>query len=268
MQCHTDVQGTPAFDIKARSQCLGRCPEWSAHYFTSLKVQNDTYIERKKGRQGQSIFFNWRGCDRDAGHSGRQPTMSKTWVYWSTNQARDLVRKVLQSHSDAGLHRREIYERIHELYPDQKHDLVPHQHHGKNPPPRPMHPIRSQRRVKATFTYSARLILPRYLKAVVLPEMEAAGELQRVLIRVGKGQDDGPRVDSVRYKQRLDHRGTHIVGFRQVPTDAVKKLEYRWRLTPGFVPPPKVDPEPEFKFLQRAQKAKVKWQQYIGRKRR
>jgi hypothetical protein len=74
--------------------------------------------------------------------------MSKTWIYWSTSQTRDLVRKALAS-AKFGLHQREIYDQIHTMYPKLEQPLRPPASKAKivGEPPNKEHPVRSRRSV-------------------------------------------------------------------------------------------------------------------------
>lgn len=74
----------------------------------------------------------------------------KTHVFWSTQQCRDLVRKVLDRYPEFGLHQKAIYEEIHKRWPDLKAEAQPRKMipgailpGGVMPPPVSDHPIRS-----------------------------------------------------------------------------------------------------------------------------
>lgn len=93
----------------------------------------------------------------------------KTLIYWSTNQTRLMVRKVLEPHPDFGLHQQDIYEAIHKEFPDAKQPLLPkaqmpaangiRNRRGKfaelvPEPPNMDHPIRSMKYVLLCTTKS------------------------------------------------------------------------------------------------------------------
>jgi hypothetical protein len=88
--------------------------------------------------------------------------------------------------------------------------------------------------------------------------MEAKGELQYVQIHRGTLEPDGSRLDRVVIMQRI---GAHRerVELLDTPTDVKADKQWRWRLTPGYIPAPTPDPIPSDMFYQRAQEAKSKW---------
>lgn len=79
----------------------------------------------------------------------------KTYIYWSTKQCRDIVRKVLEPHPHTGLHQRTIFDEIHRQFPDLKNDttIIPKRamtdatNSVVGVPPHPEHPLRSRRYV-------------------------------------------------------------------------------------------------------------------------
>ncbi|KAH7887782.1 hypothetical protein F5I97DRAFT_1926193 [Phlebopus sp. FC_14] len=107
----------------------------------------------------------------------------KTWLNVSTPRARQIVRSVLATAArpEIGLHTHEIFERAITKYPARRRITKPtpltlgmHKRYHRPiipvpDPPQPYHPIRSMR----------------YLKRVVLAEMQEAGEVDKV--RIWKG---------------------------------------------------------------------------------
>ncbi|KAJ3768947.1 hypothetical protein EV361DRAFT_779449, partial [Lentinula raphanica] len=136
----------------------------------------------------------------------------KTFIRFSTERSRELVREILRPHPTIGLRIQDIYNKIQQQFPDEaeKDSFIPPESHLSQTirPPNPTHPIRSLR----------------HLKVTVLPEMKDLGEVHQVHIRQGTQADDGTRLDRVNYKQ---HGGECWL-----PTGIKMAQEWRWRLTP------------------------------------
>ncbi|KIK48831.1 hypothetical protein CY34DRAFT_20476 [Suillus luteus UH-Slu-Lm8-n1] len=152
----------------------------------------------------------------------------KTWVNFSTPEARNIVRKILASapHRELGLRTHEIYERAHEEFPDVTTDIPAgkpnptglRNHGGRYKPVKPVplppkldHAIRSVK----------------YLKKTILEEMAMAREIEKVHIRRGKLYEDGTREISVVSKA---YGKTEITSDLDMPTSNI----WRWRLTPDY----------------------------------
>ncbi|KAG2135872.1 uncharacterized protein EDB93DRAFT_1254124 [Suillus bovinus] len=152
----------------------------------------------------------------------------KTWVNFSTPEARSIVRKILASapHHELGLRTHEIYERAHAEFPDVTTDIPPgkpiptgtRNHGGRIKPAKPVplppkldHAIRSVK----------------YLKKTVLEEMVMAREIEKVHIKRGKLHEDGTRDISIVSKA---HGKTDITSHLNMPESSI----WRWRLTPDY----------------------------------
>ncbi|KAG1874477.1 hypothetical protein DFJ58DRAFT_650998 [Suillus subalutaceus] len=152
----------------------------------------------------------------------------KTWVNFSTPEARSIVRKILASapHRELGLKMHEIYERVHEEFPDVTTDIpagkpIPtglRNHGGRSKPakavplpPKIDHAIRSVK----------------YLKKTVLEEMAMAQEIEKVHIKRGKLHEDGTRDMSIVSKA---YGKTEITSDLNMPMSNI----WHWRLTPDY----------------------------------
>lgn len=152
----------------------------------------------------------------------------KTWVNFSTPEARNIVRKILASapRRELGLRTHDIYERAHEEFPDVTTDIpavkpIPtglRNHGGRYKPakaiplpPKLDHAIRSVK----------------YLKKTILEEMAMAREIEKVHIRRGKLHEDGTRDISIVSKA---HGKTEITSDLDMPTSTI----WHWRLTPDY----------------------------------
>jgi hypothetical protein len=152
----------------------------------------------------------------------------KTWVNFSTPEARSIVRKILAStpHRELGLKTHEIYERAHEEFPDVTTDIpagkpIPtglRNHGGRFKlakavplPPKMDHAIRSVK----------------YLKKTVLEEMAMAQEIEKVHIKRGKLHEDGTRDISIVSKA---HGKAEITSDLNMPMSNI----WHWRLTPDY----------------------------------
>lgn len=153
----------------------------------------------------------------------------KTWVNFSTPEARSIVRKILASapHRELGLKMHEIYERAHEEFPDVTTDIpagkpIPtglRNHGGRSKPakaiplpPKLDHAIRSVK----------------YLKKTILEEMAMAREIEKVHIKRGKLHEDGTRDISIVSKA---HGKTDITSDLNMPISNI----WHWRLTPDYM---------------------------------
>ncbi|KAH8094921.1 hypothetical protein BXZ70DRAFT_1009863 [Cristinia sonorae] len=108
-------------------------------------------------------------------------SLPATWINYSTPRARNMVRKVLQTSTHPiGLTTKQIYAKIHELFPDEKQPapepfVVQPGMKGRYgqpakpvpEPPKREHPIRSVK----------------YLKKVVMEDMALEGEVEKVTMR-------------------------------------------------------------------------------------
>ncbi|OJA14665.1 hypothetical protein AZE42_02408 [Rhizopogon vesiculosus] len=171
----------------------------------------------------------------------------KTWVNFSTPEARNIVRKILASapHRELGLKTHEIYERAHKEFPDVTTDIPPQKqiptglrnHGGRKAPVKPMplppkldHAIRSVK----------------YLKKTILEEMAMAREVEKVHIKRGKLHEDGTRDLSLTSK-----------GFGKADMKSDFKMPisdiWQWRLTPDYETKTNNYPKPPIE--------KILWQQ-------
>jgi len=157
------------------------------------------------------------------------PTRTKTLIRFSTENARKMVRTVLEPHPALGLRIQDIYAQVHKQFPDarEKPEYIPKDSRVPYEIPNPYHPLRSMR----------------YLKCTVMDEMEKLGEVHQIYIRSGSRDKDGVRMDLVKYKE----------GVVALATDAKAKQEWRWRLTPSYVPTEL--PDPSVGLLIKAQSA-------------
>ncbi|KAJ3992285.1 hypothetical protein F5050DRAFT_1535963, partial [Lentinula boryana] len=136
----------------------------------------------------------------------------KTFIRFSTEKSRELVRTTLRPHPTIGLRTQDIYNKIHQQFPNEKENdtFLPPENHLSHTirPPKPAHPIRSMK----------------HLKSTVLSEMADLGEIHQVHIKQGVLREDGTRLDRVNYRK--------YGGECWLPTDIKWKHEWRWRLTP------------------------------------
>ncbi|KAG1892516.1 hypothetical protein F4604DRAFT_1565694 [Suillus subluteus] len=139
----------------------------------------------------------------------------KTWVNFSTPEARSIVRKILASapHRELGLKMHEIYERTGKPIPTGLRN-----HGGRSKPakavplpPKIDHAIRSVK----------------YLKKTVLEEMAMAQEIEKVHIKRGKLHEDGTRDMYIVSKA---YGKTEITSDLNMPMSNI----WHWRLTPDY----------------------------------
>lgn len=150
----------------------------------------------------------------------------KTWVNFSTLEARSIVRKILASapHRELGLRTHEIYERAHEEFPDVTTDIPPgkpvptgNRHHGGRPKPAQAIPLPPK------LDHAIRSV--KYLKKTILEEMAMAQEVEKVHIKRGKLHEDGTRDISIVSKA---YGKTEITSDLNMPMSSF----WHWRLTP------------------------------------
>ncbi|KAK0199867.1 hypothetical protein DFS33DRAFT_202042 [Desarmillaria ectypa] len=154
----------------------------------------------------------------------------QSYVFWSTSQARQLVRNVLMKEPKIGMHHQQLFNEILKQYPNEKlpKHLIPIQAEFPQGPParggayvKPApaladHPVRSMR----------------YLKKVILEDMLSLNQVEKVIIT--------PDKDSKRTKKNalyVKHSET---------VNAAQK--YRWRIVPGSEPADVPDPDPKEMF--------------------
>ncbi|KAK0450428.1 uncharacterized protein EV420DRAFT_1563509 [Desarmillaria tabescens] len=171
----------------------------------------------------------------------------KSYLFWSTFQARQLVRNVLMKEPQFGMHHQQLFNEIVRQYPHEKlpTHLIPLQaEHTRGPPvhggeygkPEPAladHPVRSMR----------------YLKKVILEDMLRLNEVEKIILT--------PDRDAKRTKTNalyVKHPG---------PINATQM--YRWRVVPGSQPAEVADPDPEEMFEARRVEA---WKKKVQEKNR
>ncbi|KAJ7591102.1 hypothetical protein C8J56DRAFT_934692 [Mycena floridula] len=178
----------------------------------------------------------------------------KTFISWSTAQARQIVRQILTPYPELGLHQQTIHRLIREETADarQPEELIPKRmlvsippKHIRTLPKHSEHPIRSMR----------------YLKETVLQEMEKQGEIEQVFIRKGSLRNEaGERLDAVKYGRQQERVS--------LVTDLKAQQEWRWRLVPGKPPVQIEDPNPSVMFEMQRQAARAKMEKELAKRAR
>ncbi|KAG7440504.1 uncharacterized protein BT62DRAFT_578965 [Guyanagaster necrorhizus] len=157
----------------------------------------------------------------------------QSYVFWSTAQARQIVRNVLLKEPKIGMHHQQLFDEIVKQYPTEKlpKHLVPVQAEIPRTPParggafvKPApalgdHPVRSMR----------------YLKKVILEDMLRLNEVERVIVTKDAKDKDSRRTR----RKALYVNHSEPVGAEQI---------YRWRVVPGSEPSDEPDPDPKEMF--------------------
>ncbi len=152
----------------------------------------------------------------------------QSYVFWSTSQARQLVRNVLMKEPKIGMHHQQLFNEIIKQYPDAQlpTHLVPDAPqkppvrggaYSKTAPALVDHPVRSMR----------------YLKKVILEDMLRLQEVEKVIVT----QD---------HEEKRTRTKALFVKHPE-PVDATEM--YRWRVVPGSTPTHDApDPDPKEMF--------------------
>ncbi|KAK0495597.1 hypothetical protein EDD18DRAFT_1170058 [Armillaria luteobubalina] len=152
----------------------------------------------------------------------------QSYVFWSTSQARQLVRSVLTKEPKIGMHHQQLFNEIIKQYPDEKlpTHLVPDTlpspparggAYARTTPVLAEHPVRSMR----------------YLKKVILEDMLRLREVEKVIVT----------------RDREEKRTKTKALFVKHPEPVSPTEMYRWRVVPGSAPTHDVpDPDPEEMF--------------------
>ncbi|KAF9075870.1 hypothetical protein BDP27DRAFT_1314638 [Rhodocollybia butyracea] len=163
--------------------------------------------------------------------SNVHPSRAKAFIRFSSETARDMVQKVLEAYPLIGLGHQELHRKILERWPDatEKEYLLPKPElfasdPSRPSPPRPKHPIRSMK----------------YLKSVVLPEMEDIKQVHMVYIK--KGPPDGTGLDIVKLKE---DKAQSMSVKTEIQWPRHQNEQWRWRLNPDYVPKDLPDPTAE-----------------------
>ncbi|KAK0183846.1 hypothetical protein F5146DRAFT_459767 [Armillaria mellea] len=169
----------------------------------------------------------------------------QSYVFWSTSQARQLVRSVLAKEPKIGMHHQQLFDEIIKQFPDEKlpTHLVPDAlpkppvrggAFSKPAPPLVEHPVRSMR----------------YLKKVVLEDMLRLQEVEKVIVT----------------KDHDEKRTKTNALFVKHP-DPVRATEmYRWRVVPGSTPTHDA-PDPDPKDMFEAKRVEA-WRKRVNEKNR
>ncbi|KAK0216991.1 hypothetical protein IW262DRAFT_1464031 [Armillaria fumosa] len=167
----------------------------------------------------------------------------QSYVFWSTSQARQLVRNVLVKEPKIGMHHQQLFNEIIKQYPDEKlpahlvpDTLPPPPARGgaytRTTPPLAEHPVRSMR----------------YLKKVILEDMLRLREVEKVIVT----------------RDREEKRTKTNALFVKHPEPVSPAEMYRWRVVPGSAPTHDVpDPDPEEMFEAKRVEA---WQKKVHEK--
>ncbi|PBK88913.1 hypothetical protein ARMGADRAFT_1015634 [Armillaria gallica] len=152
----------------------------------------------------------------------------QSYVFWSTSQARRLVRNVLMKEPKIGMHHQQLFNEIIKQYPDEKlpTHLVP------DAPQKP--PVRGGAYLKpapALVDHPVRSM--RYLKKVILEDMLRLQEVEKVIV--------------TRDHEEKRTRTKALFVKHPEPVDAAEM--YRWRVVPGSAPTHDApDPDPKEMF--------------------
>ncbi|KAK0235263.1 hypothetical protein EDD85DRAFT_842349 [Armillaria nabsnona] len=152
----------------------------------------------------------------------------QSYVFWSTSQARQLVRNVLMKEPKIGMHHQQLFNEIIKQYPDEKlpTHLVP------DAPQKP--PVRGGAYLKpvpALVDHPVRSM--RYLKKVILEDMLRLQEVEKVIV--------------TRDHEEKRTRTKALFVKHPEPVDAAEM--YRWRVVPGSTPTDNApDPDPKEMF--------------------
>ncbi|KAK0430007.1 hypothetical protein EV421DRAFT_380191 [Armillaria borealis] len=152
----------------------------------------------------------------------------QSYVFWSTSQARQLVRNVLMKEPKIGMHHQQLFNEIIEQYPDEKlpTHLVP------DSPPKP--PVRGgaySKPAPALADHPVRSM--RYLKKVILEDMLRLQEVEKVIVT----------------QDHAEKRTRTKALFVKHPEPVNTTEMYRWRVVPGSTPTHDApDPDPKEMF--------------------
>ncbi|KAK0431350.1 hypothetical protein EV421DRAFT_1853952 [Armillaria borealis] len=152
----------------------------------------------------------------------------QSYVFWSTSQARQLVRNVLMKEPKIGMHHQQLFNEIIKQYPDEKlpTHLVP------DSPPKP--PVRGgaySKPAPALADHPVRSM--RYLKKVILEDMLRLQEVEKVIVT----------------QDHAEKRTRTKALFVKHPEPVNATEMYRWRVVPGSAPTHDApDPDPKEMF--------------------
>ncbi|KAK0477701.1 hypothetical protein EDD18DRAFT_1210621 [Armillaria luteobubalina] len=152
----------------------------------------------------------------------------QSYVFWSTSQARQLVRAVLTKEPKIGMHHQQLFNEIIKQYPDEK--LPTHLVPDTLPSP----PARGGAFARTTPVLAEHPVRSmRYLKKVILEDMLRLREVEKVIVT----------------RDREEKRTKTKALFVKHPEPVSPAQMYRWRVVPGSAPTHDVpDPDPAEMF--------------------